>query len=666
MSGRAKRAGAERPGEGVRATPMRRRMLLAGILLAALTVVARAAQLQVVEWGSYHSRALDQQADREPLPAARGGIYDRDGVPLAASRSAWTVAVAPREMLDTAAVLALLGQHTKLSAARARRLTRDSWVPIPGRYDGRVRDALAGVPGIHLTRVSERFYPHGELARELLGRVAGDGVALGGLEEELDSILAGTDGQATVGRDSRGRVIPGATVMVREPTPGRDVYLTIDYELQEIANDALRDAVEATGARGGELLLLDPTTGELLAAVSRSASGARGWRAVTDPYEPGSTIKPFTVAMLLQERRVALTDSVYGEDGHFMAPHRSKPIRDVHGAGWMSVADALRNSSNIAMAKLSARLPAERHFTYLRGLGFGTPTAVTFPVESAGLLHRPATWSAISQQSLSFGYEVSVTPLQMALAYGALANGGILMEPRLVREVRARNGRVERAFSPRPVRRVFTTEVTAAIRDVLADVVRDGSGRAAGLGRFAVAGKTGTARVASAGGYRVGAYVSSFAGFFPAEDPQIVFLVKLDEPDGVYYGGATAAPVTRTTLEAALAARGTPLDKRAMAVAASALPEGGGSREEARWPSRTRDALVVSLSAARAEAPPPAAAGVVPDVTGLPLRDAAARLHAVGMRVRAEGSGTVHHTDPAAGARIGRAGVVRVVTGGSR
>src|SRR5690606_16817923 len=237
-----------------------------------------------------------------------------------------------------------------------------------------------------------------------------------------------------------GRTLPGAMLRALEPVAGRDVYLTIDYDLQEIAETALAEAVEANRARGGELVMADPRTGEILAAVSRgSENRARNWRGVTVPYEPGSTIKPFTVAALLALGRATLRDSVFGEEGHY----ERLALNDTHEHEWLTLADALRESSNIGVAKLAERLERGEQYLALRSFGFGSPTGVAYPSESGGRLPRTSAWSWSSPSRLSIGYEIAVTPLQMAMAYGALANGGMLLEPRLVREVRSRDGRME-------------------------------------------------------------------------------------------------------------------------------------------------------------------------------------------------------------------------------
>jgi cell division protein FtsI (penicillin-binding protein 3) len=672
-------SGANDPGrvlEPGRGAQVRRGVLLAALLLAAGSVAVRAFQLEIVEGDAWLARAENQHSKQLPLPAPRGTIYDRNGVPLAGSRNAYRVAIAPREVQDRQALIARLQGDLGLSSAESRRVVamERQWVVLPGRYGEAAREALDGVAGVHFERVMQRLYTQEGLASELLGAVNFEGEPLGGIELEFDTILAGRPGMATVRRDHRGRPLPGAMLKTVEPVAGRDVYLTIDANLQDIADAALRQAITETRSAGGELILLDPRTGEILAAVSRRGGESRNWRAVTEPYEPGSTIKPFLVASLLAERRATLADSVFAEHGTYVSGGRT--LRDVHGYGWLTLAEALRVSSNIALAKLATRLDTGRQYAYLRDFGFGTPTAVTYPSESGGTLRRPARWSRYSQASLAIGYEISVTPLQMALAYGALANGGVLMEPRLVREVRSRDGRVEHTFEPRAVRRVVPEHVAAAIRPVLQEAVEAGTGRQAALGQFTLAGKTGTARIASGSGYRAGAYTASFAGFFPAEDPQLVFLVKIDEPEGAYYGGQAAAPVTRAAIEASLASRQSPIDRSAMATAAVQLPRPAAAQVAANGVRVAGAVLTVPGSRVRGEtadrpyilavrgggAAADAAAAderVVPEVIGLPLRDAARLLHASGVSARIDGRGRVVSVTPAAGTR--GASVVRVV-----
>ncbi len=656
--------------ETVGAPAGRRRLLLAGTLAVVAVVIGRAVQVQVLQNGKWEQKALKQHSDTVTLNPARGMIYDRNGVPLAGTHQKFQISIAPREIRDVERVGRTLREVGGLDDREVKRALdrKRTWVVLPGRFDSQMDAALRNVPGVYIAAVSKRFYPHGTLALEILGAVSEDGHPSGGIELEMDSVLKGSAGKATVQRDSRGRMLPGAMLRTVQPVPGRDVYLTIDAGLQEIAEAALAQSMDSTNAAGGEIVLANPRTGEILAAVSRKGnSRAATWRAVTETYEPGSTLKPFTVAALLSNNRATLADSVYAENGAYRM--KSRTLTDTHPHGWLTLGDALRVSSNIAIAKVATRLYPEEQYVNLRNFGFGAPTGVAYPSESGGLLARPRSWSGMSNASLAIGYEIGVTPLQIAMAYGALANGGLLLEPRLIREVRARDGRVELSFSPRTVRRAVSADVANSLRRVLADVVSEGTGTEAAVGTYEVAGKTGTARIAENGRYKPLAYTASFAGFFPAEDPQLVFLVKLDEPQGAYYGGLTAAPVIKVALEAALAALNTPLDRGMMATRAPELPDAGAVRlaSTSTFAPRTRTARSRGPAVLRLSAPAKKAADnsalTVPETSGLALRDAARALHAAGFRVSVTGKGAVVTTSPAAGAALGRGRVVHIAGG---
>lgn len=646
----------------------RRRLLLASILMAAVLVVGRSVQLQGFQGEKWRQAAADQQQARVPLPARRGAILDRDGVPLALTRETFGLAVAPNELRDRDEMVAQLSDALDLTRAAARRATdpKRKWIVLPGRFTADQRRALGDARGLHWERKLERFYPQGRVGREILGGVSGDGRALGGMEQSMDEMLRGRDGYSIVRRDARGKQEASVALPAVEATDGNDVYLTIDFDLQEIADAALSEAIDSTNAAGGDLLLLDPRTGEILAAVSKRGGGVRDVGAFIEPYEPGSTLKPFFVSTLLATGRARMEEQVSGEGGRWTDAN-GRVHTDVHAYDMLTLRDALRVSSNIGMVKFAPRLSPGQQFAYLRDFGFGTPAGVEYPTESSGRLPRPDRWSRLTQSSLATGYEVSVTPLQLALAYGALANGGSLMEPRLVREIRSNGGRTLERREPREVRRVVPRAVASQIRDVLVSVVEDGTATRASLATFEVAGKTGTARRTGANGrYESGAYNATFVGFFPARDPQLTILVRLDRPRGEYYGGLTAAPVTRETLQAILAARSPGLDRRALLATrlpAQAPPAAPGERRDDPPPAGAEGVYVfVSTDELRGAAEAPSAADVpVPDVTGLPLRDAARRLHALGVRVRVQGSGRVRSTRPAAGEPVARGDTLVIV-----
>lgn len=646
----------------------RRRLLLAFLVVGSAGLLGRGFQIQVVQGAEWDQRAERQHQERVELPAPRGTIYDRAGVPLATTRERVRVSVAPHEVRDADLVARLLREALGVDAASVRRALDRSrrWVVIPGRYDPSVRSALDRVHGMYLQRELERFHPHGSLGLELVGRVMPDGRALSGLELALDTLLRGEPGYAVVRRDGLGVPIPGALLTVAEPRGGHDVQLTLDLGLQEIAEQALRRAIEEQDAAGGDLIFADPRTGEVLAAASRRQGGAHHWRGVTDPYEPGSTIKPFILAALLDRGLATLADSTFAEHGRMQMGRRT--ISDVSAHGWLTTAEVLSYSSNVGMVKLAGRMDAATQYAMLRDFGFGTPTGIGYPSESSGRLARPDAWSGYSQASVAMGYEMAVTPLQMTMAFAALGNGGRLLEPRLVREVRSPEGRVVERTRPQEVRRVIRPETAEELGGVLVDAVREGTGRRAGLGEFQVAGKTGTTRVFEDGGYRTDVYTASFAGFFPARDPQLAFLIKLDRAS--QYGGAMAAPVTRSALAAAMAARATPLDRRAVAYSLPRPAVDGleaAESSQARWLPPAGGPFVFRLAGgAPRPAPETVLAAAVPDVVGSSARDAAADLHAAGFRVAMEGVGRVRDMEPRAGSVAERGSLVRLVTGRSR
>src|SRR5438445_9507629 len=465
-----------------------------------------------------------------------------------------------------------------------------------------------------------------------------------GLERALDSLLAGRPGSAVVLKDRAGREYESPARVIAQPVAGADVALTLDAELQEIAQRALDDAIRRMDADGGDVVMMDPATGEVLAVASRRRDGSARPSAFTDTFEPGSVAKIFTAAALLALQRVAPAERVSGEDGKYRLGGRT--ITDEEPLPVLTLADAIRVSSNIALVKFAARLAPAEQYAMLRDFGFGGFTGIEFPAEATGRLRPPAEWSGVSAGSLAMGYEVSVTPLQLAVAYAALANDGVLLAPTLIRDVRGPGGGVAYRHRAEPVRRVVRPEIAAALRKLLRGVVEGGTGAEAALLNFPVAAKTGPARRVVRGRYAPGQYTASFAALFPADRPQLVLVVKIDDPrKGSYFAAQTAAPVTRSMLEQALAARTVALDRARLSTTApraAAQPlddDPGVVPYVVSWPFRPDSAPAMADVARRA----------VPDVTGRPLREAVRALHRRGFHVALKGWGVAHHTWPAAG-----------------
>ncbi len=647
---------------------LRHRMLSLALLFTVCLIVARSAQLQVLQGSDWRAASVRQHEKNRPVPAPRGAIYDRNGRELAISRITYSLAVSPRELENPRAAAEVLRDALPLASAKARRIAegKTSWVVIGGRHSVVLKNQLEsrlGKRGLHFEPTVERFYPRGDLAVELLGRIDVSGRGASGLELTFDSVLTGQPGLSVKRQDGKGISDGWLLTAIVEPTPGADIYLTIDSELQALAESVLEDAISESGAQGGDLLIVKPETGELLAAASRREGWIPHLAAATEPYEPGSTLKPFTVAALLSEGYARLEDKVDTGLGTYLTAGRT--VHDTRPHGRLSLAEVLEVSSNVGMAKFAERLPRGVQYRYLRDFGFGTPTDLDYPSESAGLLRTPSRWSRQSSASLAIGYEIAVTPLQLAMAYSTLANGGRLMRPLIVKRADNPDGQSRWTTEPQVIRRVITEEIAEQLRAVLAHAVTQGTGRTAGVRGISVAGKTGTAlRFSSATGYSGESYTASFVGLIPSDDPELVVLVKLDAPSGAYYGGQTAAPVMRTAVRAALAGShwsAPPLlgepdfpDEKA-GVSAGRVSAGGPYVFALDAPlMRAQEDATIFNSKLRT---------VVPDVRGTSIRAAAYRLHDEGWRVVVQGGGRVESMRPSAGSMLERGRVVYIMGG---
>ncbi|MBZ0266775.1 penicillin-binding protein 2 [bacterium] len=476
-----------------------------GIAFGAL-VVARLVHVQLVQSGRFRAQAVLQQERELPISASRGPILDRNDRPLALT------------------------------------------VPADRRKDAE----------------AYRIYPRGHLASQLLGFVSPDGRGQDGIERVLDGALRGTDGARVVAANAKGYLSTAPDSRTRPPENGASVRLTIDTSAQSVLERELERCVRESGAHSATAILMDPRTGDILAigtypSYDPSDPGAspmdtRRLRAVTDCAEPGSTFKVVAVAACLEDGLVepgTLVESC--EELELAGGH---VLHDEEDFGWVSVEETLVLSVNTATAQLARKAGPDRLFEYARAFGFGCVTGVDLAGEVSGILRRPAHWSGRSLETIAIGQEVAVTPLQLACAYGAIANDGVMMRPRILDEVRDASGRRVRTERPRAIRRVVSRSTAQALRRMLARVVEEGTGGEAAIPGIAVAGKTGTAQWfdVERRRYDPRAHVSKFAGMVPAEDPVIVGAVVVDRPDGVGYGGRVAAPCFRRIVEGALLA----------------------------------------------------------------------------------------------------------------
>jgi len=629
------------------------------LMLGTLAVLAKAAKLQLVEGDHWRRKASETRTVREEIAARRGSINDRSGNPLVVSREWYRVSIAPEQIKDTVKFSRVVGRALGASPADLQRRIRAGRRSIyfHGPYDAVAVRPIRELAGVHLSPV----YPRSgrtNLARQTIGVLDLEtGRGISGIERTLDSVLSGNPGETVWLTDpSRRSRIASPGRFGRDPVRGNDVWLTIDAKLQEIAEAALDRAIDELGAKGGDVIFLDPSSGELLAVASRVEGERSAATAFTAPFEPGSTAKLFTAAALLQHKLVDSTDRVSGESGVWtFAPPRGRPYRitDVHVAKEpMTLEMAVALSSNIGLAKFAQRLEPALQYDILRQFGFGSRTDVEFPVESRGLVPPISRWQeGFTRESVSRGYHFQITAIQLAAAYGAIANGGILYTPSLVREIRSPDGSVLYRHRAEPVRRVISPDVAATLRRYMRKAVATGStSEAIEIEEYELAGKTGTARKVVNSRYADGKYVSSFAAIWPADRPELVAIVTIDEPKGAYYGSQTAAPLTRKILEQAIASRNRALDFDQLATRDSSR-RNGHRPPPATVPAET-GAPVVAVSWPLREDHVAREIRPVPDVSGQSARAAVARLHAAGFRVAVEGLGTVAGTVPGAGTAV--------------
>lgn len=522
-------------------------------------VVVQAYRIQI-----YHGERLRTEVQRiyqrevTVLPA-RGSIYDRNGEDLAISIPVDSIYARPARIEDPVATAKKLAPVLDMDKdAILKKLTQDApfvWlkrqvVPIVSH---RIR--ALGLPGIGVVQETRRFYPNLELGAHLLGFVGVDGQGLDGLEYQYDNLLKGETSRIVVDMDALGRPLASAEGLVVARKDGSNLLLTIHKEIQHSAEKRLMEGVEAAKAKGGMVVVMDPRTGEILAMANVPRFNPNNYtqypkevlknRCVTDAYEPGSSFKPFLVAAALEERLWRPGDSIYCENGAYRV--HDKVIHDVHRYGTLTLTGVIQKSSNIGAAKIALSLGAERFYPYIRSFGFGRPSGVDIPGEASGVL-RPPKWAPIELANISFGQGISVTALQMANAFSALANGGRLMRPFVVKEILDARGNTVHRRGPQELGVVVSPETARQVTQMLISVVsKEGTGSQAAIEGFLVAGKTGTAQKPDLrnGGYLRGRYIASFVGFVPADDPKVCVVVAVDEPQGNIYGGQVAAPIFR-------------------------------------------------------------------------------------------------------------------------
>jgi cell division protein FtsI (penicillin-binding protein 3) len=643
---------ADPPANDWRPTLKRRMATALGLLIAwAIGIEARLVYLQVVRYSDLASRAESQQSYTIKPPGKRGDIVDRHGRILAYSVDADTIYAVPTAIADpdrtAAAVCGALGdcdaKDRQAIAEKIRKGKHFAYVRRQVWPDQAKRVADLQLDGIGFMKESRRTYPNRDLASHILGYVGVDNGGLGGIEATYDSFIRGRAGTVFVQTDAHRRAF---SRVERPPTSGASLELTVDEYLQHVAERELRDGVQWSGASGGSAVIMDPYSGEILAlanapdfnpnAYRDAREETRRNRAIQDLYEPGSTFKIVTASAAFETKSVTPNTIIDASAGNIR--FGSRLIRDDHNYGVLSFTDVIVKSSNVGAIKVALRVGPEKMGDYVQRFGFGKASSPDFRGENPGIVWDAARLSDSALASVAMGYQVGVTPLQMAAAVSAVANGGELVQPRVVRAV-IRDGK--RLTVPRKVLdRAIKSETAATLTAIMEEVVERGTGTKAQIPGFTVAGKTGTAKKLVNGSYRGHSdYNVSFVGFVPSRKPVFAIVVVVDSPHRVTpYGGVVAAPIFQRIASAALRHHGVPQNIDAPA------PLLVTRRDETTQPT------------SGPATPPPivtlAGAPVFPDLTDMSAREALRVLARLGLSVRLYGAGVVAQQTPAAGTPI--------------
>ena len=680
--------------------------IMGGMALWALLILLRLLWLQGVEHSRYRARAEQQHTTIVPIPPIRGELRDRRGEPLAISIKVESLFVDPRVFYPdykpgkgedrqwgepdrkaataVAAKLAPILDQTRAQVLE-KLLRKKTFVYLERHLPPAKTAALRALnlDGIEFQPESRRFYPRGSLAAQIIGFTNIDGLGQLGIEQSYDKQLVGVKGELIAPKDAHGKLLILQENYSKVPVNGASLQLSLDASIQHIVEDALEEGVRLSRPRTAYAVVVDPRTGEILAMAgtpsfdpnhilpkkfrNRAESelspaerdelrrelerqkAARKVHPVEDVYEPGSTMKIFTAAMALEERKVHLGERIDCMSGRWLYSPKIPPITDTHRHGLLTFEEVLWQSSNIGAAKIGIRLDPAVHYQYLRKFGFGDATGLNFPGESSGRLIAPDRWSVPTQYTMSYGYGLSTTPLQILMAGCALANGGKLMQPILVQRIYNDKGLLLKEFKPTVRSQVLSEETANLMKETLKGVITQGTGKRAKLDNGVEAfGKTGTSRKLIDGQYDPKRHYASFMGFFPADKPQFGVLVMLDDPAGDTTGGDVAAPLFKRIGDGILRFRQTAPDAEREADLKLSLRD---------WPVSETDEAALHVERGR-----------VPDLQGLSLKAAIHRVVLVGGTPKVEAAPGVTAThvvgqSPSPGATLEPGTVVKIKAG---
>ncbi|KXG78486.1 Stage V sporulation protein D [Fervidicola ferrireducens] len=673
-----------------------------------IALMGRVFYIQFVRGDELRSKAKEQWTRDSPVEPKRGTIYDRNMNPLAISASVKSVMASPPDIEDVEKTASLLSpalnidKEVLIKTLEEAKKKKKGSIFIKRKITDEEAEAVRklNLKGIYFTEESKRFYPEKNLASHVLGFTGIDSQGLEGVELIYDKYLRGIPGRIISEKDALSRELPFGLEKYIPPEEGLNLVLTIDKVIQHIAERELEKALAENNAKKGTIIVMDPNTGEILALANKPDYDPNNyknypssiWRnsAVSDVYEPGSTFKIVTAAAALEEGVVSPDDKFYDPGYVVVSGVRIKCWR-AGGHGSQTFAQVVQNSCNPGFVEVASRLGKEKFIKYIKGFGFGETTGIDLPGEARGIFN-PDKVGPVELATISFGQGISVTPIQLITAVAAVANDGKMTAPHVTKALVDKEGNVVQEFKPRVIRQVISEDTARELKSLLESVVENGTGGRAKIEGYKVAGKTGTAEK-----YADGKYVASFVGFAPADDPQFVVLVIIDEPStGIYYGGQIAAPIFQKVMADILKYKGVKPQlsdsepKEAVKVPdvrnlyvedarqvlmkhkLSVRVEGQGLVVYEQVPAPDSEVpvgstVLLKVSDAKTDKNP----ATVPDLTGRTMREASEILNAVGLKIDIKGSGFAVRQNPPPGAEVEIGTVVQVFfeppgsTGGS-
>ena len=543
------------------------RVLIVGLVFIILfgVIGAKAVHLQVYRSPWLAQKASDQYEKSLTLNGKRGTIYDRNLREMAVSIDVTSIAVRPAKIRQPKAASRALAKALKTDHRRVKKKLKSKspfvWVKRQASPKETAAVRALGLDGIEFVPERNRFYPNKTLASHALGFTGLDGYGLEGIEFSYDRYLRGSDSNSKVFRDALGKVFN------EEPnknahSDGHNIVLTIDRAIQYITENALQETVKEYSARSGMAIVMEPKSGAILALAHVPVFNPNAYtdfkkerwrnRAITDPFEPGSTMKIFSAAAALESGNIKASSIFYCENGAYRIGQNV--VHDIKKHGWLSLQQIIKYSSNIGTVKVSEKIGPAKLYSIFQKFGFGAKTGIDSPGETTGSLAHYKNWTTVDTGAVAFGYGISVSAVQLITAASAIANDGILMKPYFVKAITDQSGKMLKQFQPQAVRQVISKRNARTIRNIMKTVITEGgTGTNAALEGYTVCGKTGTARKLDQNGtYSDSMHIASFVGFTPAENPKLTILVVIDEPQGKYSGGTVAAPVFRRIAHEAL------------------------------------------------------------------------------------------------------------------